>query len=99
MPLVIGGDNLPSPVGIRLTDLLNIAGASGPPGPPPRFRHHCSAVALLAPLALRFRHHWICMMYLIVILAVGVLLLLQPETEVKVQLGKIRPQSMLTKLC
>ena len=34
MPLVIGGDNLPSPVGIGLTDLPNIGGASGPPGPP-----------------------------------------------------------------
>ena len=33
-PVVIGGDNLPSPVGIGLTDLLNIGGASGPPGPP-----------------------------------------------------------------
>ena len=53
----------------------------------------------VASLAPRFRHHWICMMFLIVILAVGVLLLLQPETEEKVQLDKIRPQSMLTKLC
>ena len=34
MPVVIGGDNLPSPVGIGLTDLPNIGGASGPPGPP-----------------------------------------------------------------
>ena len=34
MPIVIGGDNLPSPVGIGLTDLPNIGGASGPPGPP-----------------------------------------------------------------
>ena len=33
-PVVIGGDNLPSPVGIGLTDLPNIGGASGPPGPP-----------------------------------------------------------------
>ena len=31
---MIGGDNLPSPVGIGLTDLPNIGGASGPPGPP-----------------------------------------------------------------
>ena len=30
--VVIGGDNLPSPVGIGLTDLPNIGGASGPPG-------------------------------------------------------------------
>ena len=30
VPLVIGGDNLPSPVEIGLTDLPNI-GASGPP--------------------------------------------------------------------
>ena len=32
----IGGasNNLPSPVGIGLTDLPNIGGASGPPGPP-----------------------------------------------------------------
>ena len=29
-----GGDNLPSPVRIGLTDLTNIGGASGPPGPP-----------------------------------------------------------------
>ena len=34
MPVIIGGDNLPSPVRIRLTDLTNIGGASGPPGPP-----------------------------------------------------------------
>ena len=37
MPVVIGGDNLPYPVRIGLTDLLNIGvggGASGPPGPP-----------------------------------------------------------------
>ena len=34
MPVVIGGDNLPSPVVIGLTDLPNIGGASGPPGPP-----------------------------------------------------------------
>ena len=31
---MIGGDNLPSPVRIGLTDLQNIGGASGPPGPP-----------------------------------------------------------------
>ena len=31
---VIGGDNLPSPVRIGLTDLQNIGGASGSPGPP-----------------------------------------------------------------
>ena len=30
----------PPPVGIGLTDLPNIGGASGPPGPP-QFRHHC----------------------------------------------------------
>ena len=35
VPVVICGDNLPSPVGIGLTDLPNIGGASGPPGPPP----------------------------------------------------------------
>ena len=35
MPLVIGGDNLPSPVGIGLSDLPNIGGgAVAPPGPP-----------------------------------------------------------------
>jgi hypothetical protein len=33
-PVVIGGDNLPSPVQIGLTDLQNIGGASGHPGPP-----------------------------------------------------------------
>ena len=39
VPVVIGGDNLPSPVAIGLTDLPNIGWASGPPAPP-RFRHH-----------------------------------------------------------
>ena len=34
MPVLNGGRNLPSPVGIGLTDLPNIGGASGPPGPP-----------------------------------------------------------------
>ena len=34
VPVVIGGDNLPSPVQIGLTDLQDIGGASGPPGPP-----------------------------------------------------------------
>ena len=34
VPVVIGGNNLPSPVWIGLTDLTNIEGASGPPGPP-----------------------------------------------------------------
>ena len=37
VPVVIGGDNLPSPVGIGLTDLLNMGGG---------------AVAPLAPLLL-----------------------------------------------
>ena len=32
--VVIGGDNLPSPVRIGLTNLQNIGGASGLPGPP-----------------------------------------------------------------
>ena len=32
VPVVIGGDNLPSPVGIGLADLPNIG--VGPPGPP-----------------------------------------------------------------
>ena len=39
-PVVIGGDNLPSSVGIGLTDLPNIEGASGPPAPPFWFWHH-----------------------------------------------------------
>ena len=34
MPLVKGGQNLPTMVGIGLTGLPNIGGASGPPGPP-----------------------------------------------------------------
>ena len=34
-PVVIGGDNLPSLVGVELTDLPNIGGTSGPPAPPP----------------------------------------------------------------
>ena len=33
-PVVIGGDNLLSPVRIGLTDLPNIWRASAPPGPP-----------------------------------------------------------------
>ena len=33
-PVVIGGDNVPFPVRIGLTDLPNIERASGPPGPP-----------------------------------------------------------------
>ena len=33
-PVEPGGDNLPSPVRIGLTDLTNIGGASGPPIPP-----------------------------------------------------------------
>ena len=32
--VVIGGENMPSPVRVGLTDLQNIEGASGPPGPP-----------------------------------------------------------------
>ena len=34
VPLVKGGQNLPPMVRIGLTDLPNIGGASGPPGPP-----------------------------------------------------------------
>ena len=34
VPVVIGGENLPSPVGTGLTDLPKIGGASGTPGPP-----------------------------------------------------------------
>ena len=34
VPVVIGGDNLPSPVGIGLTDLPNILGRHWPPWPP-----------------------------------------------------------------
>ena len=34
VPVLIGGNNLPSPVGIGLTDLPNIGETSGPPGPP-----------------------------------------------------------------
>ena len=40
--VVIGGDNLPFPVGIGLTDLPNIGGTSGFP----RFRHHCVRSAM-----------------------------------------------------
>ena len=32
-PVVIGGDNLPSPVGIGFTDLTNIRGPVAPPVP------------------------------------------------------------------
>ena len=35
MPVAIGEDNLLFLVGIGLTDLPNIGGASGPPGLPP----------------------------------------------------------------
>ena len=34
VPVVIGGDNLPFPVGIGLTDLPNIGGARAPLVPP-----------------------------------------------------------------
>ena len=34
VPVVIGWDNLPSPVGIGLTDLPNIGGARAPLAPP-----------------------------------------------------------------
>ena len=37
VPVVIGGHNLPSPVGIGLTDLLKMGGASGTPGFGTRF--------------------------------------------------------------
>ena len=45
VPVVIGGDNLPSPVGIGLTALPNIGG--GGSGPPylPRFRHHWNNIS------------------------------------------------------
>ena len=33
-PVVIGGDNLPSPIQIGFTDVQNTGGASGPPAPP-----------------------------------------------------------------
>ena len=33
VPVVIGGDNLLSPVGIELSDLPNIRGPVAPPGP------------------------------------------------------------------
>ena len=39
MPVVIGGDNLPSPVEIGLTDLANIGVPVAPLAP--RGRHHC----------------------------------------------------------
>ena len=34
VPVVIGGDNLPSPVGIGLSDLTNIGRPVAPPVPP-----------------------------------------------------------------
>ena len=34
VPVIKGGQNLPPMDGIGLTDLPNIGGASGPPGPP-----------------------------------------------------------------
>jgi hypothetical protein len=34
LPIVIDGDNLPSPVGIGLTDLTNIGGPVAPLAPP-----------------------------------------------------------------
>ena len=43
VPVVIGGNNLPSPVGIGLTELPNIEGASGSPLAL-QFRHHCTYV-------------------------------------------------------
>ena len=50
-PAVIGGDNLPSPVRIGLTDLQNIGGASGPPGPP-----GSGTTAELEPMSLPLNH-------------------------------------------
>ena len=37
---MIGGDDLPSPIGIGLTDLPNIGGASGPPVPAPLYMYY-----------------------------------------------------------
>ena len=46
VPVVIGGDNLPSPVGIGLTDLPNIGWGQWPPWPP-QFRNHCIQAVVL----------------------------------------------------
>ena len=49
VPVVIGGNNLPSPVGIGLTNLPNIGGSCGPPWLP-RFRHHWIAYRYIIEL-------------------------------------------------
>ena len=57
VPVVIGGDNLSSPVRIGLTDLTNNGGPlHWPPWPPPRFRHHC--ISLSPPKCSTFRPLW-----------------------------------------
>ena len=45
MPVVIGGNNLPTPVGIGLTDLTNIGGGGEVPPWPPQFQHHCDILS------------------------------------------------------
>ena len=51
VPVVIGGDNLPTKVWIGLTNLPNIfflgGGAVAPLAGPPQFRHHCTGLELI----------------------------------------------------
>ena len=47
VPVVIGGDNLPSPLQIGLSDLTNIGGGGQGPPWPPRFRHHCNRMGYM----------------------------------------------------
>ena len=55
MPVAIGGDILPSPVGIGLTDLQNIGGGgNGPPGPP---GSGITAMTLIKAASLEFYHN------------------------------------------
>ena len=73
VPVVIGGDNLPSPVGIGLTDLPNIRGASSPPAPGPRSSGITECVILYvtySPTYQRFQYInpvWICTMYIVLL--------------------------------
>ena len=57
MPVVIGGDNLPSPVGIGLTDLPNIGGPVAPLPPVPTSLYRVQTFEKRFYL-LSFSEHW-----------------------------------------
>ena len=64
VPVVIGGENLPSPVGIGLTDLQNIGGASGPPGPPGSGTTELYSLACVWTSLVFFVGFFVCLWYL-----------------------------------